>query len=252
MKTYNNEIALIFQILGFSVSSLDEANSIAQSNFLRRGERWNSQPKTELYQKINRNKELILKQLTALKMIEEQLPQNKHYTYALIMGSLKEDVAHIFAFLKTLIDRGYSFDHYILLGSHRALLPEEKEDLPSEITTEAGMMEFLWKTHFTQKDRVIINAPLIQTADGSYKRPTTDDTLKEFASQFFDKKGSCLVVSENPYLARQIKTAQRILRPHGFEVDGAGSQTTPENSDIVMLMDEFARLLYEMNCNHSF
>lgn len=81
-------------------------------------------------------------------------------------------------------------------------------------------------------------------ADGSKARPTTDDTLRTFVQQS-SKTRTCLVISNDPFTLCQTLTARRLLAPHGYIVEGAGDGKF-HYEDIRIVMDEFARALYEM------
>jgi len=199
----------------------------------------------------------------------------KRYDYALLMGTLKDEtVVRLNYLAKLIIKDGYRFNTVALLSGKRALLPEEKEGLPEHIQTEAEMMTYVYKEHpcFKYNDKMLlIDAPMIEKSDGTLTRPTTDSTLEYFAqivesdrkrqregrailnavlgqSQEEDqnKKPSCMVISNGQYIARQAFVTARILTPLGFVVEADGPDEA-DPLDIVMLMDEFARFVYEAN-----
>lgn len=235
----------IFSCLGITVNTLEEANTVAQKELLRTGERWDLQPDNPLHTKMQEHKEALLGFMRTLDMIDEVLPTHKEYAYALVMGALRARAVLRLNYLKKLHTEGYRFKYVALLGGMRELRPEEKNGLPAHITTEAQMLEYeyhqLGGLEGTQL--LLVNAPMVQKADGSVVRPITDDTLRYFA-KIAPIEGLSLVVSNNPYKARQVKTAQRILDPTRFPVSGAGS-AVDVNGNIVIIMDEFARTVYE-------
>jgi hypothetical protein len=163
------------------------------------------------------------------------------------MGTLKIRFEQRLELMAELQSQGYSFDTIVLLGGARELQQEEKMGLPESITTEAHMMNYLYGERYknsTDQNLLVIDAPMIQKADGTFTRPTTDSTLVHFAEKA-PRNGSCLVISNNPYVTRQTKVTQRILDQSRFPTVGTGKAVQEDSGDIVMLMDEFARTLYE-------
>lgn len=235
-------VVTLFNQLGVYFKTLEEANEYAQKNLLRSEERWEQQAKKDIHTLLYAKQTVLLKLLQQLYMIDPLEPSIYHHTYALIMGSLKEDVIARLDYLAQLYTKGYNCTVHVLLSGERPLLEEEKNGLPETITTEIEMVNFIYDQYplFKQHMVLSINAPMVP---GSV-RPTTDSTLKLFALQA-PSHGSCLVVSENPFILRQTKTAQRLLDQSCFPTEGAGGSIKEKDKDIVLLMDEFARLLYE-------
>lgn len=239
----------IFLLFGQDkITTLKEANAFAQQHLLRSGERWDVQQETDIFKACKENQEKVLSCLQKLGMVSAIYPTETHFTYALCLGALASRFVQRLAFLATLQELGYSFDYIVLLGSARPLTAEEKTSLAITLETEAEMMRYLYDHHQTlRKDDlalIVIDAPMKQSKDGVLLRPTTDDTLREFKQQA-PKKGSCLVISNNPYVLRQVKVCERILQNSEFEIVGAGEALDTEKVNIHILMDEFARTLYE-------
>jgi len=244
--TPTKKLKKVFKLLGAPVKTLAEANEFAQKNLLRSGERWDKQTETDLHGVMLKNKAALLKALKELGMINAIHPAHTDYTYALLMGALKERVELRIDILAELIQKGYTFETIVLLGGARELRDEEKEGLPATVTTEAQMMAYLCAQHPLLKDyaTILVNAPMIQKTDGTFTRPTTDSTLVHFA-QIAPHDGTCLVISNNPYIVRQTMVTRRILDQSRFCTDGAGKEADEDTADIIMLMDEFARTVYE-------
>ncbi|MDR3647132.1 MAG: hypothetical protein P4L22_06335 [Candidatus Babeliales bacterium] len=243
MKNFSLEIIKeIFTYLGVNITTLQEANNYAQTHLLIIGESWDLQPHTPLHKLMHNNKESLFKGLKKLGMIDKIYPVQKEYDYALVMGSLEEDVSMRIEFLRELYNQNYIFKQIILLCGERQLLDIEKENLPENIISEAQMMQYLFALKFKDKKAILANTPTIEQTDGTLKRPNTDDTLHYFNTLKLSP-GSCLVISNAPYILRQTKVAQLILTQAKFPVDGAGPARI-DDYDIVLLMDEFARTLY--------
>lgn len=240
-------VQAIFKCLDVSVQTLAEANEYAQKNLLRIGEFWDTQPDKPVHQKICIHQEIILNALEDLGMLSAIVPCAKTYSYVIVLGSLYEDVIQRLEFLSNLLHVGYHFENRILLGSERPLLEYESRMLPANMATESQMMAFLWsKNQQLNKHTVsIISQPLLQEADGMViKRPTTETTLEYFAQETH-RPGSCLIISNNPYITRQLRIAQRALNQIHFPTEGAGPKFNNGNIPIILLIDEFARILYE-------
>lgn len=240
-------ISQVFERFGVSVTTLEEANTYAQKHFLRRGERWDTQDKKDWHTSIDDQKSLLLEDFRSLGMIDEVQPTQKAYTYALLMGACKERAEDRLQYLAELKQRGITFGVIVLLGGARQLQGIEKSGLPEDVTTEAQMMEYLCAHHSKLKhDKVLlVDAPMIKHDDGTLTRPTTDSTIVHFA-KIAPCDGSCLVISNNPYVLRQTRVTQRILDQHRFPTQGSGKEAGDEEMiDMVMLLDEFARTVYE-------
>lgn len=242
-------VADIFKRLGHPVATLEEANEFAQKNLLRdeKSERWHSQAATEVRGILRDRKPAFIKALRALGLLDEISPAGKSYDYALLMGAKLLSVNKRLDHLAELKRRGCRFGTVVLLGGERPLEADELERAAAGVKTEAQMMEAVYNAHpgFTGQRMLLVNAPMTRKADGGPARPTTDGTLEEFARRA-PAGGTCLVISNNPYVVRQTLAARRILDQAGFPVDGAGAAISQAGADdIIMLMDEFARTLYE-------
>lgn len=238
-------IKKIFECVGAKVSTSQEANAFAQKNLLLTEDQWHAHEETDMRKRLYANQQALLHELTSLHMIAEIKPTKQKYAYALVMGSFKDDVSQRLDFLARLFEQGYLFEHIVLLGGERLLRSFERDGLPENFTTEIQMMQYFCQQYqvFKNQQIMLLNAPMIQKSDGTLSRPTTDSTLTYFA-QIAPKAGACLVISNNPYIPRQTKVAQRILDQSRFPTEGAGPAFKGD-IDIVMVMDEFARRLYE-------
>lgn len=236
----------LFSMLGEHFQTLDQANTFCQKNLLRQGERWDTQKETPLFKKCKENEKAVMAYLKALGMIDASYPLRKKFKYVLCMGALKARAEQRLDTVAYLQNKGYSFDAIVLLGGARPLIESEKAELPHEINTEAGMMKHLYENHPTIKkmNTILIDAPMIELSNGFVRRPSTEDTLELFQKKVSDG-GACLVVSNNPYLFRQLKVAQRILDQKKFPTDGAGSELDPKATNIFIVMDELARAINE-------
>lgn len=242
----SRELKNIFNHLGHPIETLDEANAFAQKHLLRKGERWETQ-NNELFLNLQQNEQLLVEDLASLHMIDEITPAKQSYDYILFMGAPTGTTKKRLQYLARLKQIGLTFKKIVLLSGERKLRDSEKKDLPADVTTEAQMTVYLCKQNPTLQndDILLVDAPMIEKPDGSLTRPTTDTTIIHFA-RIAPYDGTCLVISNAPYIIRQTRVTGRILDKARFPVDGAGpgkNRAKPVN--IVLLMDELARTLYE-------
>lgn len=241
------ELKAVFNDLGISsIETLEQANEFAQKNLVRTGERWDKQQETPVYVMMHDNQAALINDVRALGMIDAVAPLKKAYTYALLMGATKKAVMARLDFLVELFDSGCTFKYIVLLGGERPLRDIEKEGLPETVNTEAQMMEYVCAQYpqFANQNIILVNAPMIAKADGTFVPPATDSTLIHFA-KIAPGDGSCLVISNNPYNVRQTKVAQRVLDQSRFPTQGAGRALKEGIVDIFVIMDELARIIYE-------
>lgn len=244
-------ITRIFDHLGVPAVTLSAANQFAQANLLRTGERWDAQVDTPLAVLMRQKQDLLISDLRELGLIDEVLPKQQAYDHALVLGSLVAGMKLRIGYLEQLRAQGYQFKDIALLGGKRPLTVEEQASLPAElvekIQTEGAAMLYLFQqSQLTDLPVQLINAPMKTDISGKLVRPNTDDTIRYFAETA--SPGSCLVVSNNPYVKRQTLVAQRILDQSKFPTEGAGpaANLNYDRGRIRLLMDEFARTIHEM------
>ena len=234
-----------------------------QKHFLRTAgkERWQT---PELFET---HKTAILNHANSLGLVEEIVPTQKHYKYAIILGATVKRMRTRLAYLAHLWQQGIRFDHIICLGSERpldssiespAVLMDEAEfgvqckkydenfEFPK---TEYEAFKFLCD-HCVQLPQdfkaipiTFINSLMIKNADGSTRRPTTGDTILDWLKQN-PAHGDCLFISNQPYVGYQ-DSVMRTFMPHDFgiiESCGPRAFDSTRNSDI---LDTIARLLYQ-------
>jgi len=235
----------LFRLLGKKVTTLKTANTFSQENLIRDGEYWDEQKKKPVHELMKKNRTALIAQLQKLGMIDGILPEQQHYIYAGLTGGLKETVRSRVMYLEELINNGYTFKYVVVMGGSRPLLEKEKEHLPEDIKTEADMMVYLLNNSGIKNNKIlVVDAPMVQKADGTLARPTAEDTFVYFAKTA-PENGSFLIISNNPYILRRKILAQQILDQEKFPVDATGKQANIEKMDIIFACDELARTLYE-------
>ena len=77
------------------------------------------------------------------------------------------------------------------------------------------------------------------------RRPNTEDTVEEFL-KLKPKPGSYLVISNQPFILRQHSVMKSLL-PRGFKIETVGYGVKSDSLNISLILDAFARLLYQEN-----
>lgn len=196
-----------------------------------------------------KNLELLLPDFVSLELINTIMPNKKYYDYALVMGGIKKNMEKRLAFLEKLYTKNYSFKTIVLLTSKRPLHNIEKENESSNIQTEEDLFKKLYENYLLLKNKsyIIVSSPM-KEQEGSLVRPITDDTVIDF-NKLKPLPGSCLVISNNPYVNRQTKVVQRILDQQKFPTEGAGIKYK-ENINTILVLKELAKNIYEDSLNY--
>ncbi|MCP6726564.1 MAG: hypothetical protein KJI69_00770 [Patescibacteria group bacterium] len=202
--------------------------------------------------------------LRQLGMISEVPAPRGEFDGALVLGGTLLAVRKRILFLKEQYEKGTQVDKIYLLGGARVLNSETEDigalntplpGLPfgkvgwrvteehlSYLQTEADMMAFI----LAQSDLPLswtgipVKTPLCE--DGSV--PDTTDTVKRFLFQENPEPGEYLVVSGQPYVARQTYNVQECMRALDFSITPSGYQVTP-TLPLNAHLDEVAKLLFE-------
>ncbi len=218
---------------------------------------WIRKPGTERWD-INEqdrgNKELIHRQLMKMNLIDAVTPSKKKYDYALWMGAAYPRVQTRFEYLVQLWEQGVRFDQIVLLSGARPLTDAEQHALVQNFnlsddqipTTEAEAMKLVYKNSampesMKQVQLVVIDVPMQVAQNGMLARPTTGDTVNAWM-ELQPQPGTCLVVSNQPYVGYQNSVTKTLL-PHNFVVETVGEKSGDTNIDVYL--DTVARLLYQ-------
>jgi hypothetical protein len=130
-------------------------------------------------------------------------------------------------------------------------LPFEEGWQPSRGSpeTEAEMMFLVVSQSNAPDDQSFnfVNAHLQPKPGGGTRHPNTTDTVKAMLSQFYVPSGRYLVVSSQPFVARQtinVRDAIPMPRSREIQVEGIG-YSAPVTTSLKTFLDETARLLFE-------
>lgn len=266
--------------------SLVHLNHIAQTIFLRPAsmERKDTKGLREKYLPYTTKKVFDLFQ--GIGDIDDVYPSKNSYDYILINGST---VGNMRVRLKTLMDLVTSGKiiltpqtTLVFLTGERDLFPEEDEPLlmssdlvkfrsdwvrPSVLPqTEDQAAEWIWNQtdlpeELRQAKIVFVRAKKkteidSKTGEVKVKRPTTADTVQTWIEKEQPTPGTCLSISDQPYVYYQQLTMTTCFKKaglldKGFSVEGVGlKHRSPQGDEaqfkenIQIVLDNFARTIY--------
>jgi hypothetical protein len=193
-----------------------------------------------------------------LYLIQEIIPTQKSYDYAILFGGVLHDVRTRLAYLIGLWNKGISFNSLIILTGQRPLDQhiESKGLLSHNVvnrqlpTTEPEMIKFVFEqtdipAELKKLPYIFVNAPIQQMQDGSFRRPNTEDTVIEWLRKHKPRPGSILAVSNQPFVGYQDAVLRKNLPPNFF-----GETVGPvykNNESIATMHDTIARWIYNEN-----
>jgi hypothetical protein len=233
--------------------SLKDLVTQTQAQWLRKPgtERW------DIVEKLNYLKDKVYVIVNKLGLIDEWYPSKKQYNYALIFGARLALVRSRLDYLTKLWDQGVRFDQIVLLGGQRDLSPIELKILKEEygrtdIKSEPEMIQCLYNAldHFEFKKRtmLLIDAPRKILPNGKPWRATTECTVKHWMKQN-PKKGTCMLISSQPFCNYQQVVAQTLL-PKTFKITTVGKKASKENM-VEIYLDTLARTFYQYSSANS-
>lgn len=212
------------------------------------------------------DKEKVLELLEKLKCVGEVKPKSNDYDYALIMGATAGTMKLRISYLLNLYNKGIRFKTMVFLVGERprdinletqdtflvntndGLKIKENwnfKDLPK---TETEMAKLIFDQidlpeEFKNNVKVIfVDTPMQPTKEGQLRRPNTGDTVIWWM-KLEPKAGTCLVISNNPYVGYQ-DTVARTLLPKKFSIETVGSAAS-RNEKVSTYLDNAARWLYQ-------
>jgi hypothetical protein len=198
-------------------------------------------------------------------LLQEIRPHYKQYDYALLLGTALPEVRMRLAYLIDLFNKGIRFKAIVLLAGARSLDPRLESELellnPSQSLlplkqywhltgelpkTESDMMKMVFDQAALPEEMqsipcIFIDTPMHSNSDGDLYPPSTEDIVAQWLSQN-PIPGTCLVISNQPYVGCQDAIIKRIL-PKTFSIDTVGKKATEMNMTI--FLDTIARWLYQ-------
>lgn len=226
----------------------EETLAYLQGNWIQtEKERW------EMKEKCEEKRDSALPILRELGCIDPIHAKEGEYDYALVLGALEKSIQQRLNFLHEEWKRGIRFKQVILLTGQRELNPE-RENFPTGISTETELLVHLFKNSplHSLVLYVVIDAPQEKQKDGTFKRPNTASTIREWMASS-PKPGKCLAVSTQPFVGYQ-EAVLRYYLPATFTIETVGPRTESTAHDapphshysMAIYLDNFGKwLLYE-------
>lgn len=236
---------------------------ITQKDWLRQAgkERW------EINDCFANKREQVRSLLRCLGVVDEVKPSQKKYTYALILGALLQRTRSRIAHLVSLFNQGIRFDEIVVLTGQRSLnkkleskellldahndilpfgkdwkfngiMPKTETEMTKMVLNQADLPEGMKKLKIT-----FVDSPMRKGANGTLRRPTTPDTVEDWL-KMNPAPGSCLAISNQPYVGYQHETLCSLL-PQSFDVQTVGLKVCKQSDTIALYLDSIARWLYE-------
>lgn len=215
--------------------SLQELVHITQKQWLQQKRKQNASHKTPI-------NGYLRKLFTDLQMVNAIYPTRTIYDYILLLGSDLQDMKQRIAFLDAQIKNGIRAGKIIVLCSDRPLY--EYETPHTRAHTECQMIEEL----IAKMPRH--NWPAVDfcesygklNADGHHQRATTEDTIKTWLTKQ-PNPGSCLIISQQPYIGRQNAVLHKYLH-NSWKFETIGPQLAADFT-LEDMLDTLARWLYQ-------
>lgn len=200
-----------------------------------------------------------------LGLVKEVQPQEKHYSYALLLGARMSTFIQRLAYLIDNWNQGLRFDELVVLAGQRDLMSEETLDIvlrsDAIVIADHEKLKTKWQSVKTEKDmmqeilaectlpkemreRVIItvvDAPK-KLVDGTLVRPTTGDTVNAWMEKH-PEPGSCIAISSQPHVLYQQAVIATLL-PKDFNVETIGRRAK-DSVKIAEILDALARFLFQ-------
>lgn len=249
INLFDNYVQKIARITGISEKDMHEDIIRAtQRAWLRPigSERW------ELHRpEFERLRSKLLPLFEELGFVKTILPIHNIYNYGLILGGTVQAVISRYSFLQDLTNAGLCVQKIIVLTGQRYLTNSEQDEVKTitgiQCVTESEMMVAILKTKFEQLDSykpVIIDAPR-KLANNVWVRPNTQDTVLAWVDSGTVLPGSCLAVSNQPFIYYQDIVIRTSLPSH-FNLETVGA-SADNNISIAVYLDTLARYLYQIN-----
>lgn len=245
--------------------TLQNLVEITQKEWLRQAgkERW------EINDRFSGKREQVMSCIGQLGVVDEVKPTQRHYSYALLFGALLERTRSRLAHLIRLYNEGVRFNELVILTGQRYLndkresqeilldgdngilpirkdwkfdgvMPKTEAEMIRIVLDQADLPQGMEKIKVT-----FVDSPMQQNADGSFRRPTTPDTVEDWLKKN-PTPGTCLAISNQPYVGYQHETLCSLLPPP-FIVQTIGLPVSRESGSIAVYLDSIARWLYEKN-----
>lgn len=242
-----NDLEKVLHVTGVTYDgSTEDLVKVTQKSWLRPNnkERW------ELGELFESKREELVPLFRKMGLVDERKNILQFYEYIFFMGAHLDGMKNRMKVLEYVLAQGLSYKNIVFLSGARDLTEQEKDEAArlgwSPVpTTEAEVAPFLCSDQGIVMDKVVlIDAPKVQQSDGTWRRPTTADTVEKWL-QTKPAAGSIVIISSQPFCHNQ-KVVVESLVPEDFVVDVVGAKAS-EDTKIAVYLDTIARTLYQWN-----
>lgn len=244
-RALKGEAYAMMKELGYQgKNDLIDANEYAQKNFLRPTgkERWQIEDTPE----IQKHGPMIRKALSSLGFFQSVEPKDVEYQNVLLLGAATTRMHHRVSYFRQFTK--LKFAKLYFLTGQRPLDKsfEHSVDVPNidGAHTESGAARLIFD-HLVKSPKV---KPIYVDTEGS--RPTTQDTIIQWLKNK-PRKGKTLIFSNNPYVPYQHSVIVLRLLDNKFiskaemeSIETVGQSDKPNNTQLRVLLDTFARTLF--------
>jgi hypothetical protein len=247
-KTPTQTLKTVLDITNIQTNnSIEEIVAKTQKEWLRPPNKERFEIETDTYAN---KKDLLLPLFKKLEMIDAITPIEKKYRYAIVLGALLPRIQKRISYLISLWNSGVRFDAVVFLTGQRTL--DKTLEIPLLKTegktpeTETDMVKIVYQTAIMPNEMRAVPVIFVDAKTKDNKRPTTGDTVNAWLTHN-PPPGSCLVVSNQPYVHYQEEVLKTLL-PETFTIECIGDEVD-DNEKVMtaVYLDTLARWLYQRN-----
>ncbi len=220
---------------------LDQINTWAQKNLLRREERWDVQ--TNQFEKLAPQLRPLFTELGFVEMVSAR---KKSYQGAIVHGASIHTARMRILYLDSEWRQGVRFPCIYFFTGDRPITDWEKSFTSAK--TEKEMIQQLWNEldiSADMKNQVHVHflaSPMrLNPENNKLLRPTTIDNVKDWINTS-PPPGNYLAVSNAPYILRQ-DFIIKVLTSEKYEFETIGPRAQ-EDEKMFIFLDELARLIH--------
>lgn len=245
-------IRRILYTLGIACDyDLKSVVEITQKKWLRKNERWQAE-------EVDKKKTDFIYQLKEAGMVDQILPRKKEYDYCLVLGALYPSFVSRLQYLIDKWEKGVRFKTLVFLGNERLLDYEREKSLLLKSSNkkirekvqlklpqnEIEMMKFVFENEnipqqMKMVDILFINSPMELGLSFS----SGVDSVIKWREEKKPSPGSCLVVSNQPFVGYQESIVRSVLG-RDFAIEAIGERAA-DDTKISIYLDTIARWLQQ-------
>ena len=173
-------------------------------------------------------------------LVDEVPPTQTQYDYVLVLGGLLSRMQQRFDYLCGLWEQGIRFNYIVFLAGDRTLRSDEIS--ATGLTVESELSHWIYSNTTLPDGMEQAPAIFADTISSTTARATTFDTGNLFLAMQL-AAGSCLAISNQPYVIYQNTTLQGILSgTYSVETVGAAIDSNPT---VAIFLDTLGKILIQ-------